>query len=149
MKLLPGIWIIAGLLYVTEGSGQRLGQKDVPSVILNNFRKNYPKAFDVTWEKVRQLYKVEFSTAESEDQEIWYNESLEMVRHVEEIVIRQVPKKIKDVIDTQYKKFKPDELKKITIGKSIRFLIELESGDEELKVTFSEDGEILSQVKTD
>jgi len=64
-------------------------------------------------------------------------------------VIQQVPEKIKKVIDDHYKKFKLDDLKRITIGKSIRYLIELDSKNEELEITFNEQGEVLSKIKSD
>ena len=138
------------ILFMTlKSEAQSISEQKVPSVIVNNFKKKYPKAFDVDWEKHNKMYCVYFSTIESSSQEVWYNESMETVKHVEEIVLKQVPEKIKNVIDTNYKKFKLDDLKKITIGKSIRYLIELDSKNEELEITFNEQGEVLSKIKSD
>lgn len=141
--------LIPLFLFALQAKAQRISEQKVPSVIVNNFKKKYPKAFDIDWEKHNKMYCVFFSTIESPSQEVWYNESMETVKHVEEIVLKQVPDKIKNVIDHNYKKFKLDDLKKITIGKSIRYLIELDSKNEELEITFNEEGEVLSKIKTD
>jgi len=137
------------ILFSVKAEAQSISEQKVPSVIVNNFKKKYPKAFDVDWEKHYKMYCVYFSTTESPSQEVWYNESMETVKHVEEIVLKQVPEKIKKVIDDHYKKFKLDDLKRITIGKSIRYLIELDSKNEELEITFNEQGEVLSKIKSD
>jgi len=67
------------ILFSVKAEAQSISEQKVPSVIVNNFKKKYPKAFDVDWEKHYKMYCVYFSTTESPSQEVWYNESMETV----------------------------------------------------------------------
>ena len=47
-------------LGTTSIFAQDLTESQVPSVIVNNFKKEFPKASDVEWEKKGEQYNVEF-----------------------------------------------------------------------------------------
>ncbi|MCO6460767.1 MAG: hypothetical protein J5I59_05145 [Saprospiraceae bacterium] len=135
--------------YVSGLSAQKLNPKKVPSVVLNQFKKVYHKATDVDWEKINKLYKVEFDFAGREDIEVWYDESLRVVRKVETLFKNELPTKLKDVLNVKFKNYKIDDLKRVFSANRVNYLVHLETNDEELVVTMDENGDILSMVRID
>lgn len=61
---------------------QNMDRRQVPSVVLNNFDLQFPKAVDVEWEKIGDPFKVDFETGRSNDHTIWYDALGDLVREV-------------------------------------------------------------------
>ena len=141
------ILIIVTMTYITDA--QKLAAKNVPSVVVNNFKKLYRKASDVSWEKVDKLYKVEFDFEGKDDIKIWFDESLRVAKQVESIVVGEMPKKIKTIIRNNYKHYKIDDIKKIVLNGKVSFEVEVENKDREKLLTFNDQGELISVNEKD
>lgn len=128
-------------------TAQDLHKRDVPSVILNQFNKEFPKAYDVEWEKKGDLYKVEFETGWKKDHDVWYNSEGKIVKHKEELSSKDLPKPIKDYIQQEYKDYKIDEVDKITEKNEVLYKVEVEKYDREIKLFFNEDGTLSKKRK--
>lgn len=129
----------------TAGFGQDISQREVPSLILNNFKVDFPRAMDIEWEKKGELYQVEFELDKNKDQEIWYDELGTMTRQEMEISTAEVPAEILAAVQKEFAGFKLDEAKKILENGRTEYHLDLESRAEDWDVVFAPNGKILSK----
>lgn len=126
---------------------QEMPQNQVPSVIVNNFQKQFPKAFDVEWELKGNLYQVEYEIgALGADHESWYNQTGKLVQHKEEISKKDLPQKVLSSIDKSFSLYRIDDVKKITETNNVTYTLELKSFTEEWKVAYDNNGKLLSKI---
>lgn len=128
------------------GFTQDLQQSEVPSVVVNNFQKAFPKALEVEWEKEAGNYKVDFDIAPDKDHEVWYDSTGKIIKHKEEIAKSSLPKAVQAKIATDFKGYRVEDVKKITVGTKITYSFELKSTTAEWKVTTDETGKVLTKI---
>lgn len=133
-------------LFSAATFAQDIHHSQVPSVVANNFKKEFPKASDIEWEMDGENYNVEFETGWGTDHEIWYDASGKMIKHVEEIASKDLPAPVSSKIKSDFSELRIDGAKKITEGSDVSYSVELENFTEEWKVIFSSAGEILHQI---
>lgn len=141
------ILIIAFGLLLAHGTGlaQNIPQSQVPSLVLNNFKQSFPRAYDVEWEIKNNEYRVEFEMKGSKDHEVWYDNSGRLLKHKEDIAKRKIPAAILSVIKNDFNGYRIEDAKKITTGSTIQYSMELKTLKQEWKVFFDEKGAILKQ----
>ncbi|WP_192347546.1 PepSY-like domain-containing protein [Algoriphagus sp. Y33] len=135
------------ILISTAAFAQEIHQSQVPSVVVNSFKKEFPKATDIEWELDGDNYTVEFEIGWGTEHEIRYDEAGKILKHVEEIAKGDLPKAIISKIASDFSELKIDEVKKITEGNEVNYSVELENFSEEWKVIFSGKGEVLHKIK--
>ncbi|SFA81536.1 PepSY-like domain-containing protein [Algoriphagus aquimarinus] len=133
-------------LISTGTFAQDINPNQVPSVVANSFKREFPKASDIEWELDGQNYNVDFEIGWGTDHEIWYDAAGYMLKHEEEIPKGELPKSVATTIDSEFKDLRIDEAKKITEGKQVTYEVELENFTEEWKVFFSSTGEVLHKI---
>jgi len=127
-------------------SAQNIHQNEVPSVILNNFQKSFPKAADIDWEIKGNLYEVEFETGFlGDDHKVLYSRDGKLVRHEEEISKSNLPKTVLTSIKKSFNGYRTDDIKKITEAGKVIYNIELKNISQEWKVVFDAQGKILQK----
>ena len=127
-------------------SAQNIHQNEVPSVILNNFQKSFPKAADTDWEIKGNLYEVEFETGFlGDDHKVLYSRDGKLVRHEEEISKSNLPKTVLTSIKKSFNGYRTDDIKKITEAGKVIYNIELKNISQEWKVVFDAQGKILQK----
>lgn len=124
---------------------QKIPQSQVPSLVINQFSKTFPKASDIEWKIKDDKYKVEFETGWSKDHEAWFDQSGKLLAHQEEISKRAIPQAVQHTIKKDYHGYRIDDVKKITSGSVIQYQIELKSLTQEWKLRFDENGNLLQQ----
>jgi hypothetical protein len=143
MKTKISYLIVALCLIAATSIAQEIHQNQVPSVIVNNFKKEFPKARDIEWEQNGDLYNVEFEIGFFTDFEAWFNASGELIKYSEEISKKNLPKAIKNTIKNSYSGYTIDDVKKFTENKAIIYYVEIEKGREELTLMVLENGKLL------
>ncbi len=116
---------------------QDMPESQVPSVIVNNFKKNFPKAHDVEWEKKGDQFNVEFEMGWSTDYEAWFTDNGDLIKYTEEISNGNLPNAVKNAIKIQYKGFRIDDAKKIMEDGKETYRVEIEKGNDERKLMFT------------
>ncbi len=136
---------IVVLLILGTGTifAQDIPKSQVPSVIVNNFKKEFTKANDVEWERQGDLYNVDFEIGWFTDYEAWYNASGKLVKHTQEISKSDLPKAVINAIKTQYKEYSIDDVKKIIEDGVETYKVELEKWDEDFDVIYSKNGNLI------
>lgn len=130
-----------------KATAQEMPQSQVPSIIVNNFQKQFPKAFDVEWELKGNLYQVEYEIGVlGSDHEAWYNQTGKLVKHKEEIGKKDLPQKVLSSINKSFSLYRIDDVKKITETNSVTYTLELKSFTEEWKVAYDKNGKLLHKI---
>ena len=125
---------------LSAAQAQDIFQYQAPSVIVNEFSKQYPKATDVEWEIEGDFYKVDFETG-------WYNAEGKMVKHKEDISKIELPKTVTDRIKTDFNGYTIDDLKRITDNGKIVYKMELNAlMKRDWNVVIDTNGNVLSKM---
>lgn len=122
---------------------QKIRKSEVPSVILNQFNVQFPKATDIKWKVDGELHKVEFELSWGKDHDVWYNASGTMVKHKEELQKSDLPEIIRKQIAQEFSGYKIDDVDRVTEGKTVVYIVEVEKRDHELKVVYDQNGKRL------
>lgn len=132
-------------IFMTTASlfAQDVPESEVPSVILNTFKKEFPKASDVEWERQGEQYNVDFEIGFFTDFEAWFDASGKLLRQSEDISESDLPNAVKDAIKKQFDGYHIDDVEKITESNVETFLVEIEKGNDEKHLYFSNDGKIV------
>lgn len=138
IQLVAILFFSIGIVYA-----QDIPESQVPAVVVNNFKKEFPKADDIEWELKGNLYNVEFEIGWSTDYEAWYNASGKLVKYTKEISEKDVPSAIINAIKTQYKGYRVDDAKMIVENGTETYKVEIEKGDSERDLIFSKDGKVI------
>lgn len=135
---------IAALFMGTALFAQDIPESQVPSVVLNTFKQQFPKASDVEWEKKGDHYNVDFEIGFFTDYEAWFDATGNMLKYETEISESDLPKAVKQAISSQYPDFRIDDADKIVQDGNETFLVEIEKGNVEKHLTFSANGSVVS-----
>ncbi|MBU2994855.1 PepSY-like domain-containing protein [Cellulophaga baltica] len=142
------ILIIGTVLAITFTSqAQDISQNQIPSVIINNFNTQYPKATDIEWEVDGNLYYVDFEIGWNTDHEIWYNNKGKMVKHKHDIAKNKLPQAVNNKIKSEFNGYTVSDLEEITDHGKVFYKMELEAVlKQDWDVIVGNNGNILSKV---
>lgn len=116
-----------GLGAVHIAAAQDIPQSNVPAAVAAAFGKQFPKAMDIEWEMSTGLYKVEFELDRRIDHEVWFDEAGRIVKHQEEISLKELPGKVRDMIKRDFSGYTIDDLERITESNKVVYKVELNS----------------------
>lgn len=135
--------LTALVLTGTAMFAQDIRSNQVPSVIVNQFNADFPKAKDVDWELENKVYKVDFELGWFDDHEAWYAANGERIRLKEEISNSDLPKAVRSAIDRDFKSYKIDDAEKITEKNKVFYKVEIEKGDDDRTLFYNANGKQL------
>ena len=137
--------VVAGILLgIVISFAQDVKETDVPSVVLNSFKKEFSKANDVEWEIKGDVYDVEFDVGFA-DHEAWFDNTGKMIKHEEEIKTAGLPETVSSVLRKEYKPYQISDVKKIEIESKVVYQLDLKNGNEEWKMTFDSTGKLVEK----
>ncbi len=126
---------------------QDIPQSQVPSIIVNEFNNQFPKATDVEWEMDGNLYNVDFEVSWNIDHEVWYNTEGKLIKHKEDIAASELPKAVNNRLKTDFKDYSIDDLERITDNGKVVYKMELNAlTQQDLDVVLDANGNVLSQI---
>ena len=107
----------------------------------------FPKAADVEWEMSDSLYQVEFEIGWNIDHEVWYNDSGKIVKHKEDISRKELSKKVRNSIKTDFRGYTIDDLERITENGKVVYKMELNSLiHQDWDIVIDADGKVISKM---
>lgn len=137
--------VVTGILLGTVISfAQDVQESQVPSLVLNSFKKDFSKATDVEWELKGDLYDVEFDIGFA-DHEIWFDPTGNVVKHEEDIKQSDLPEIVASILANEYKSYRISDVKKIQTGKYIVYELDVKNGNQEWELTFDESGKVINK----
>lgn len=140
VQLLAVILMASGTLVA-----QDIRQSEVPSIVVNNFKKEFPKAKDVEWELKGEVYNVEFEIGFFSDFEAWFDTSGKLIKYEQEIPNRKIPKAIIEAVKNQFEGYRIDDAKMLVENNITTYLLEIERKDDELNVAFTKEGKLITK----
>lgn len=141
------VLIFAAFSVISCSQAQDIPQSQVPSVIVNKFNSEFPKATDVEWEMEGTLYNVEFETGFDIDHEIWFDSEGKIVKHKEDISTTELPEVVNNRIKTDFEGFTIHDLERISDQGKIAYKMELKSAtQQEWDVVIDAEGKIVSKI---
>lgn len=118
---------------------QDISAHRVPSVVLNAFQQKFPKASDLEWERKGKNYEAEFEM-NFRDHKVLLDSTGVVVLHKEEVSVNALPEAVKQAIRRDFPDYTIDDADRITSGAQVLLKVELEKGEEDRTVYFSESG---------
>jgi hypothetical protein len=148
MKTQMLTFAIIALLSTNLSVAQDISPGQVPSVVLNKFTREYPKARGVEWEKEAAIYKVEFELGWNIDHEIRYSPTGEITMHSHDISKKDLPKAVLHTLNTEFTDYRVDDVKRIASGAEVVYSMELNSLlQSDLKVVIDQNGKVGSRLQ--
>ncbi len=124
-------------------------EKAPNSTLDKNFSSMFPNAKHIEWEMEHGYYVAEFRD-NGYDKEIWFDNSYSWVLTKTEYE-RKVPDAVKNAVNlTNYKDWRIDDADFIEMkDRNSFYIVEVEKGEAETDLYFSESGEFLKEVSED
>lgn len=119
------ILTLAALSIFSISFAQDISTSQVPSVILNQFNKDFPKASDIEWEIEANFYNVDFEIGWNNDHEVCYTPQGKIMKHKEDITTKELPLTVSSRIKTDFKGYTIDDLERITDNGKVVYKMEL------------------------
>jgi len=142
------ILILAALVaFFSTAQAQGIAMSQVPSVILNEFNKQFSKARDLDWELDNDLFEVEFETQWGRKHTAFYDLTGNLVRHEEELAEGELPDAIRKSLTKDFAGYSIDEAICIT-EKGVKFYqLDLEALlKQDWEVVFDDEGNLKSKL---
>ncbi|MEO9953671.1 PepSY-like domain-containing protein [Nonlabens sp.] len=137
----------AAIAMISAANAQEIPQNQVPSVIVNDFHKQFPKATDIEWEMDGSTYHVEFELRWNIDHEIWYTTDGKISKHKEDISQKELPKAVLNSIEVNFKGYSIDDLERITDNGSIFYKMEMKNLiKKDWDIVINSNGKIINQI---
>lgn len=139
------ILIVAGIMLGTVLTyAQDISEAQVPSLVLNAFKKDFPKASDVEWELKGTEYNVDFEIGFA-DHEAWFDSSGKIVKHREEIKQSELPESVCATLKKEFSGFRISDIKKIKTESSITYEVDAKKANDEWELTLDDSGKIVNK----
>lgn len=121
---------------------QDIRSNQVPSIVLNSFKKEFPQASGVDWEMKNGIYEVEFEIKRL-DHHLWLDAQGELVKHEQEIKARDLPAKIRQKIRSSYKGYRITEADQLTLPDRTLYKLELKTLTKEMNLVVDGEGQVI------
>lgn len=118
-------------------------------VVKTDFASRYPGATDIEWDK-KGDYMVADCTINGKDTDVWYSLSGVWKMTETELLITDVPEAVTSALaKTEYANWKIDDRDRLEYPDKVTvYIIEVEQGEREFDIYFSEKGDLLKTVDT-
>jgi len=139
--LLFGLFISFSICYSQELD---VPEEKLPPAVLENFKKMFPEAKDVEWDKFPDFYEVDFTDGKLEKEAIFGNDGTWMITE-RTVPHNKLPQAIKDgLAKSKYKDFKIRESAEVEMpGLSEAYGVDVVKGKEEFALYFDKTGTII------
>ncbi|MCW3807900.1 hypothetical protein [Plebeiibacterium marinum] len=129
------------LMFATIGFAQDV---NVPQTVKAAFEEKYPDAENAVWKKVKENYQVQFEM-DSKSQ-AYFSADGKWLKTAVVIFEEDLPEAALDFIADKYDEFEVKQAQEVTTHKgSISYNVVLLVGDEKVKHSFTEEGEVIEK----
>lgn len=134
---------IVVMLFATFSFAQKMQEKNVPSNIKSIFKKMYPTAKEVKWDKEGEKYEASFDLNKT-DHSVLMDAQGNIIETEVEIELNQLPMGILDYVKTHYTGKQAKESAKITDAKGmVTYEVEIKGMD----LIFDSNGKFIKELK--
>ena len=139
----PGIILLAllSLLFLTSCDEDDNLHTEIPSLVLNGFHSEYPRALEVGWIQRDSLYQVDFEVGD-EDFSSLLNAEGEIVGRKSEISLKDIPSGVLSSLRKNFGDSELDEPELVEIHGETFFQLEVDKVLFDKKIVLNEEGMI-------
>jgi len=119
---------------------------EVPSIVANTFKSQFPDAVDVEWETVRSDYEVSFEL-ENVDHDALLDNSGNILKYKYKIEEIEVPTAIRTFLETEYPQEQWDDPEHIIEGNSNYYQLEIEGFLSDKKMVIDSLGNLRTDLR--
>ncbi|MDF9801391.1 putative membrane protein YkoI [Catalinimonas alkaloidigena] len=142
MRIIISLFIFSGALM---SCAQDINLNDIPSVVLNTFKTNFPDARDVEWEKHGDDYEVEFDHNQI-DHNAYIDAMGELILYKYDIRPSELPEAVKNTIQVDFKDYQIDDAELVEKGGEKLYDVELDSNLADRQVVLTQDGQVTENA---
>lgn len=142
--------LLATALSISFAQAQKLKEADVPAVVKDAFKKEFPGSKAKEWAKEGDVYEIEFDLKKVETSAT-FTTAGKLVETESEIKIEELPKAVYEYVQKNHADHKITEASKIVeagTGK-VSYEAEISKGKDETDLIFDEKGNFLKKEGTD
>lgn len=145
MRIL-GLGIVMGAMMLTSCS-KELSTNEIPSVVYNSFKTEYPNAMEAEWEQNNEYFDVEFDV-DGVEHEVQLDSSGEIMLKKEEIMRDELPQQVNDAISTDFANEEIDDIERISKDGKTYYEVEFGGTFKDNVLIFDSSGNIASNVNS-
>ncbi|WP_157600695.1 PepSY-like domain-containing protein [Rufibacter sp. DG15C] len=137
MKALWISMLAAGTLLT--GCSQKISMGNMPSVVQNGLKTQFPNAANLEWEKSGNLFEAEFDVNQQEYAAL-VDATGKVMAVKQEIDASQLPAPITQQIQTSHQEYTLDDAEKVERNGQVFYQVELQKPMSELKQVYTAQG---------
>lgn len=118
---------------------------DIPSVVLNKFRSNYPEASDIEWQQINGNYEVDFEV-HGTDGKLLIEASGDILKNKQEISLEMLPRPVIYVLEEEFGKEKIDDPEVVTTKDISYYQVAISQFIFDKELVIDEQGVIMDSV---
>lgn len=119
---------------------------EVPSIVLNTFKSQFPNAMDIEWEIINDDYEVSFEL-KNIDHDALLDRSGNLLKYKYEIDETALPGSIKFLLKQQFPQEKWEDFEHIIVGTSNFFQMEVDGFFTDKKLVVDSLGKMMPNIK--
>jgi uncharacterized membrane protein YkoI len=139
--ILPLFFLVGG---TAIANAQDLSKNEVPQAVKTVFNKQYPKAYDIEWERKGDNYEASFDLSRV-DYKAVYTPTGNVVFFEKDITTGALPKIIIKNIKVKYPNYRIDDAKMINTKGVITYKVDLD-GKPDLDVWYTPTGKFIKEI---
>lgn len=116
---------IIGILCFSCDQGKDISELNVPSVVINSLKTEFPDIRDLEWEIITKNYQVEFENGPV-DYKALISPNGEIIKYQFEISLSELPEKVKEKIRSEYPNEIAEGAVELQIGTKTFYDVEFE-----------------------
>ena len=129
------LMIVSAVFFMQTALAQDLPVKQVPSVILNSFKKKFPKAEKPTWELKKDVYEVEFELGKADQGNL--------LKYKAEMRVWSIPSAVRSAVRREYRGYLITEAERLFKNDQTYYKLELKAFSREQEVIISPEGIVI------
>lgn len=127
---------------IIKSQAQDVSRNQVPSIVVNALKKEFPKADRVSWEMKQGIYEAEFEINRS-DHEAWIDKEGNLIKAKIEMKIRSVPDAVRSTVRQEFKGYLITEAEKLIKNGVTYYKLELKTFTKEQEVVIDSKGKLV------
>jgi len=136
------------LLSVVTSFAQEIPESQVPASVVAAFKKDFPQATEMKWEKKTDAHTVKFKVAGVEHKG-WLDAKGKLVKHKIDIKESELPAAVTATLKNEYSGFKVSGVYKMQEGNATTYEMDLKNDKEKWEAVFGEDGKLIKKKQKD
>ena len=97
---------------------------EIPSVVLNEFRAEYPEASDADFSQAAENYEVDFEV-KGRDYKVLINASGSILKEKKEISLNELPPKVRETLQKEFEVENIEDPEKVTTAGKVHYQAEV------------------------